>query len=88
MDINVIQAHTPTTDADEAETDQFHESTETVLSQCNRHEISIVMGDLKAKVGQGRVEQVVGTFDLSEGSDRGDKLVEWCLEKAQIVVNT
>lgn len=39
------------------------------------------MGDLNAKVGQGRVDQVVGPFGLEERNDRVDKLVKWCLEK-------
>jgi len=88
MDINVIQVYAPITDPEETEVEQFYENIDSVLRQCKRHEINIVLGDLNAKVGKGRVEQVVGPFGLGERNDRGDKFVEWCLEKAQVVVNT
>ena len=88
MDINVIQVYAPITDPEETEVEQFYENIDSVLRQCKRHEINIVLGDLNAKVGKGRVELVVGPFGLGERNDRGDKFVEWCLEKAQVVVNT
>lgn len=88
MDINIIQVYAPTSEAEEVEIDQFYENVDNVLMQCKRHEINIVMGDLNAKVGKGRVDRVVGPFGLGERNDRGDRFVEWCQEKAQIVVNT
>ena len=88
IDINIIQVYAPTSEAEEEEIEQFYEKLDNVLRQCKRHEINLVMGDLNAKIGQGRVDRVVGLFGLGERNERGDRFVEWCQEKTQIVMNT
>ena len=46
------------------------------------------MGDCNAKIGQGRYEDNVGSYGLGERNERGDKLIEWCKEHSQVVMNT
>lgn len=58
-----------------------------MLRQCKRHEINIVMGDLIAKVGQGKVDQIIRPYVLGEKT-RGDRFVKRCLENKQVVTNT
>lgn len=65
---------------------KFHENIDRILTQ--RHNVHPDMDDLNSKVGQGRVDHVVGPFGLEERNDRGDRFDEWCLEKEHVVVNT
>ena len=58
------------------------------MRQCQSQEINIAMGDLKAKVGKGRYQDIVGLFGLGIKNDRGDIWVEWCNRNIQIIVNT
>ena len=46
------------------------------------------MGDLNAKLGNERVEDIVGPFGLGERNERGDRWAEWCIENEQVVLNT
>ena len=46
------------------------------------------MGDLNAKVGEGRQGEVVGQYGLGRRNERGDRWVEWCSEKRQVILNT
>ena len=41
----------------------------------------MMIGDMNAKVGHGRTEDIVGPHGLGIINERGDKLLDWCLEK-------
>ena len=36
------------------------------------------MGDFNAKIGNERIDKIVGSFGLGEINEQGEKLVEWC----------
>lgn len=88
ININIIQVYAPTADRPEEELDEFYEMMEQAMRQCKPHEINLVMGDLNAKIGQGREGEVVGQFGLGVRNERGERLVEWCAEKGQVIVNS
>ena len=46
------------------------------------------MGDLNAKVGYERIDEVVGPWGLGNKNDRGERWIEWCMENKQIIGNT
>ena len=46
------------------------------------------MGDKNAKIGKGKVEDVVGEYGLGERNERGDRLIQFCQENNLIVANT
>ena len=46
------------------------------------------MGDFNAKIGSVKVEDTIGPHGIGSRNDRGDKLVEWCLENDLAVMNT
>ena len=46
--------------------------------QCKVGEITVVMGNLNAKMGQGASGSVDGNFELGERNERREKWVEWC----------
>jgi hypothetical protein len=49
---SAINAHAPTEDKDDEEKDNFYLELETIYSQCSKHDIKIVPGDINAKVGK------------------------------------
>ena len=48
----------------------------------------IVLGDWNAVVGEGAEKGVVDPFGLGERNDRGDRLVQFCIGKKQVIANT
>ena len=88
IDLNVIQVYAPTADSDEETLENFYGQLDTAKRQCKRHEFTVVMGDMNAKVGEGREEDIVGPFGLGERNERGDRFVEWCKENRQMITNT
>ena len=86
--LNLIQVYAPTTDYSDREVDEFYEQVDSVRRQCKAEELTIVMGDLNAKVGKGRSGTVVGEFGLGERNERGDRWMEWCESWDQVIMNT
>ena len=46
------------------------------------------MGDFNAKVGDTRVDDIVGPWGLGTGNERGERLVDWCRQNEFMVTNT
>ena len=67
IDINMIQVHAPTSDLDD-------DAVEGVRGQTEAHDITIIIGDLDAKVGEGRDVESVGGFGLGERNERGGQM--------------
>src|SRR5215469_3954380 len=88
FNICLIQVYAPTTQHEEDEMDKFYREVQSAKDQCNQHEIIIVMGDLNAKVGNERFDEVVGPWGLGNRNDRGERWIEWCMENKQIIGNT
>ena len=88
FDICIIQVYAPTSDYEEEQVEDFYRDVMKAKEQCKPHDITLVMGDLNAKLGGEREEDVVGPFGLGHRNVRGDRLAEWCLENQQVVMNT
>ena len=88
ININLIQAYAPTADKSEIEIERFYEDLKELLKITKSGEVTIILGDFNAKIGKGRVENIVGEYGLGERSDRGDRLVQFCQEENLVVTNT
>ena len=88
FNINVIQVYGPTLNSAEEEKDKFYDLLDKTKAQCKPSEVTIVMGDFNAKIGKGRVENVIGPFGLGDRNESGDRLAEWCISNRQVVTNT
>ena len=88
VNVNVIQVYAPTAQSTEDAIDGFYEQVDEARRQCKNGEVTIVMGDLNAKVGRGRSGDVVGDFGLGVRNERGDKWTEWCESWGQVMMNT
>ena len=64
--LNIIKVYAPTTAHSDELLDEFYEQFEEALRQCKPNEITLVMGYLNDKVGEGRSGEVVGDFGLGE----------------------
>ena len=86
--LNIIQVYAPTTDYSDEDIEAFYEQVDSARSQCKPEEITLVVGDLNAKVGRGRSGEVVGNYGLGQRNERGDRWMEWCESWEQIIMNT
>ena len=86
--LNIIQVYAPTADYSDEDIEAFYEQVDSARSQCKPEEITLVVGDLNAKVGCGRSGEVVGNYGLGQRNERGDRWVEWCESWEQIIMNT
>lgn len=87
-DTVVIQSDAPTSESNIVEIDEFYDQLEEALQQCKSHDIKVVMGDFKANIGQNKNGKTVASFSLGQKTERGDRLVEWCMENGLIITNT
>ena len=67
--------------------EEFYEELDKCKKECKGHEVNIIMGDFNAKVGKGRHTDIVGSEGLGEMNERGEKLMEWCKQNDQIIMN-
>lgn len=88
ININLIQVYAPTSLSDEDEIEKFYDTIKSVTNKIKKKDITILMGDLNAKVGQGREDRVVGDFGLGVRNERGDRFVEFCRDNNLCIMNT
>ena len=67
----VIQVCAPTTDAEEAEVDQFYEHLQDLLEPTLKKDVLFIIGGLGAKVGSQEIPGVTGKFGLGEQNEAG-----------------
>ena len=58
FNITVIQVYAPTTDAEEAEVDQFYEDLEDLLELTPKKDVLFIIGDWNAKAGSKEIPGV------------------------------
>ena len=61
FNICLIQVYAPTTQHEEDEMDKFYREVKSTKDQCKQYEMIAVIGDLNAKVGNERFDEVVGS---------------------------
>ena len=88
FNISIIQVYAPTAECDEEEINQVYTMLEMAKEHCKSQEVVIIMGDLNAKVGEGKHSDVVGMHGLGERNERGQKWIDWCAANSQIITNT
>ena len=84
FNIMVIQVYVPTSNADEAEVEQFYEDLQDLLELTPPKDIVFITGDWNAKVGSQETPGVTGEFGLGVQNEAGQKLTEFCQENAPI----
>ena len=64
FNITVIQVYVPTSNAEEAEVEQFYEDLQDLLELTPKKDILFIIGDWNAKIGSQEIPRVTGKFGL------------------------
>ena len=81
----VIQVYAPTTNAEEAKTEQFYENLQDFLELTSKKDVLFMIGDCNAKVGSQEIPGVTGKFGLGVQNEAGQRLIEFCQENALVI---
>ena len=88
FNIMVIQVYAPTSNAEEAEDERFHEDLQDILELTPKKDVLFIIGDLNAKVQSQETPGVKGKFGLGMRNEAGQRLIEFCQENALVIANT
>ena len=88
FNITVIQVCAPTTNAEEAEVEQFYEDLQNLLVLTPQKDVLFITGDQNAKIGSQEIPGVTGKFCLAVQNEAGQRLTEFCQENALVIANT
>lgn len=82
---SLIQVYPPTSDSSEGDIDAFYGDLDITVEYGNSQEVVVVMGDLNAKVGRRKCQDIVGLHGLGV---RNERWTEWCEQNEQVFLNT
>ena len=88
FNITVIQVYAPTSNAEEAEVEQFYEHLQDLLELTPKNHVLFITGDWNAKVGSQETLGVTGIFGLGVQNETGQRLTEFCQENVLVTANT
>ena len=88
FNITVIQVYAPTSNAEEAEAEQFYEDLQDLLELTPQKDVLFIIGDCNAKVRSQETPGVTGKFGLGVQNEAGQRLIEFCQENALVIANT
>ena len=77
FNITVIQVYAPTSNAEEAEVERFHEDLQDLLELTPQKDVLFIIGDCNAKVGSQETPAVTGKFGLGIRNEAGQRLIEF-----------
>lgn len=72
--ITAIQVYAPTSNAEEAEVEQFYEDLQALLELTPKKDVLFIIGDWNAKVGTKEIPGVTGKFCLGVQNEAGQRL--------------
>ena len=84
----VIQVYVPTSNAEEAEVEQFYKDLQDLLDLTPKKNVLFIIGDWNAKVGSQETPGLTGKFGFGEQNGAGQRLTEFCQENALVIANT
>ena len=88
FNILVIQVYAPTSNAEEAEVEQFYEDLQDLLELTSKTDVLFIIGDWNAKIGSQEKLGVTGKFGLGVQNKAGEKLIEFYQENTLVIANT
>ena len=74
FNITVIQVYAPTTNAEEAEAEQFYEDLQGLLELTPQKDVLFIIGDWNVKIGSQEILGVTGKFGLGVQNEAGQRL--------------
>ena len=77
FNITVIQVYAPTSNAEEAEVEQFYEDIQDLLELTPKKDVLFIIGDWNPKVGSQETPGVTGKFGLRVQNEARQRLIEF-----------
>ena len=87
FNITVIQIYAPTTNAEEAEGEQFYEDLQDLLELTPKKDVLFIIVDWNAKVGSQETPGVTGKFGLGVWNEAEQRLIEFSQENTLVIAN-
>ena len=81
-------SYEPTSNAEEAEVEQFCEDPQDFLELTPQKDVIFIIGDWNAKVRSQEINGVIGKSGLGVQNEAGQRPIEFCQENALIIANT
>ena len=80
ISLNIIQCYAPTNDADDETKEEFYQLLKETTRKLSTRDITIIMGDINAKVGTDNTgfEEVMGTKGLGTINENGELFASFC----------
>ena len=90
ISLNIIQCYAPTNGAEDNIKEEFYQLLEETTRKCSSKDITILMGDLNAKVGSDNTgyEQVMGRHGLGEMNENGELFANRCANHNLVIGGT
>ena len=88
FNITVIQVYALTSNAEEAEVEQFYEDLQDLLELTLKKDVLFIIRDCSVKVRNQEIPGVAGTFSLAVQSEAGQRLTELCQENTLVIAHT
>ena len=88
FNITVIQDYFPTSNAEEAEVEQFCEDLQNLLELTPQKDVPLIIGDWNTKVESQETPEVTGKFGHRVQNETGQKLTAFCQENELVIANT
>lgn len=90
--VNLVVVYAPTSQSSEVESEDFYKLLEDTLRTLPGRDITILLGDLNAKVGStlhdDQLRDIVGKYGLGERNERGEVWLQFCAENSLTIMNT
>ena len=89
FNITVIQVYAPTSNAEEAEVEQFCEDLQDLLElKRTKKDVLFILGDWNAKVETQKTPGATGKCGLGMWNEAEQRQIEFCQENALVIANT
>ena len=86
--ITVIQVYALISNAEETKTEWFYDDLQDLLELTPQKDVLFIIGDWNANIVSQEIPGVTGTFGLQVQKEAGQRLTEFCQEKALVIANT
>ena len=88
FNINVMQVYAPIQNYDGEEIEKFYQEIRNGIKYAKSDEVICTMGDLNAKVGDDRYQNIVGMHGLDQRNKWGQRLIQFCQDNKLIIATT
>ena len=88
--VTIVQVYAPTANSTEQEIEEFYSTLQQTMREIPSQDLIVVMGDLNAKIGADwrTWKGAIGKFGYEEENERGERLLNFCLNNDLRVMNT